>query len=47
MPVVISDETLRAAGLSEREAAVEIACHLFDAGKLCLAGREASGIEPV
>ena len=36
MPVVISDETLREAGLSEREAAVEIACRLFDAGKLAL-----------
>ncbi len=36
MPVVISDETLREAGLSEREAAVEIACRLFDAAKLAL-----------
>ncbi len=34
MPVVISDETLREAGLTEREAVVEIACRLFDAGKL-------------
>jgi predicted HTH domain antitoxin len=36
MPIVISDETLREAGLTEREAAVEIACHLFDTGKLAL-----------
>ena len=36
MPVVISDETLREAGLTEREAVVEFACHLFDAGKLAL-----------
>ena len=36
MPVVISDETLRVAGLTEREALVEIACRLFGAGKLAL-----------
>jgi predicted HTH domain antitoxin len=36
MPVVISDETLRAAGLTERDALVEIACRLFDAGKLAI-----------
>jgi predicted HTH domain antitoxin len=36
MPVVIPDETLREAGLTEREAVVEIACRLFDAGKLAL-----------
>ena len=36
MPVVIPDETLKQAGLSEREALVEIACRLFDAGKLAL-----------
>jgi predicted HTH domain antitoxin len=36
MPVVISDETLSEAGLSEREALAEIACRLFDAGKLTL-----------
>jgi predicted HTH domain antitoxin len=34
MPLVISDETLRAAGMNEREAKVEIACRWFDAGKL-------------
>ena len=37
MPVVIPDEALREAGLSEREAIVEFACRLFDAGKLTLA----------
>jgi predicted HTH domain antitoxin len=36
MPVVISDERLRAAGLTEREALLEIACRLFGAGKLAL-----------
>jgi predicted HTH domain antitoxin len=34
MPLVIPDETLRAAGLSELEAKLEIACRWFDAGKL-------------
>ena len=36
MPIIISDETLKQAGLSEREALVEIACRLFDADKLNL-----------
>ena len=36
MPVIISDATLKQAGLTEREALVEIACRLFDAGKLQL-----------
>jgi predicted HTH domain antitoxin len=36
MPLVISDETLKQAGLSEQEARVEIACRLYDAGKLHL-----------
>lgn len=36
MPLVIPDETLEAAGMTEREAVVEIACRLFDAGKLAL-----------
>ncbi len=36
MPLVISDETLKAAKLSEREARIEIACRLFDADKLQL-----------
>lgn len=36
MPLVISDEALRAAGLSEREAKIEFACRLFDAGKLVI-----------
>jgi predicted HTH domain antitoxin len=36
MPLVISDETLRVAGMDEREAKVEIACRLFDAGKLTI-----------
>ena len=34
MPVVISDEFLRAAGMSEQEATLEFVCRLFDAGKL-------------
>lgn len=36
MPLIISDETLKQAGLTEREAQIEIACRLFDAGKLPL-----------
>lgn len=36
MPVTIPDEVLRQAGLTEREALIEIACRLFDAGKLAL-----------
>jgi predicted HTH domain antitoxin len=34
MPLVISDEVLRAADMSAPEAQVEIACRFFDAGKL-------------
>jgi predicted HTH domain antitoxin len=34
MPLLIPDETLRAAGMNEQEARVEIACRWFDAGKL-------------
>ena len=36
MPVIISDETLKTAGMTEREAKIEIACYLFDKGKLYL-----------
>ena len=36
MPVIIPDETLKQAGLTENEALIEIACRLFDAGKLHL-----------
>lgn len=36
MPLVISDEVLKEAGLSETEALREIACRLYDAGKLTL-----------
>jgi predicted HTH domain antitoxin len=36
MALVIPDETLRAAGMNEREARVEIACRWFDAGKLAI-----------
>ena len=34
MPLVISDEQLRSMQMSERDALVEIACRLFDAGRL-------------
>jgi len=34
MPVTISDEMLVAMRMDAREAAVEIACRLFDAGRL-------------
>lgn len=36
MPVVISDETLRQAGMTECEIVIEIACRLFDIEKLHL-----------
>ncbi len=36
MPVIIPDEVLEKAGLTEREALIEIACRLFDIGKLHL-----------
>ena len=36
MPVVISDEILQQAGMTEREAVIEITCRLFDIGKLQL-----------
>jgi len=36
MPVTIPDDVLRQAGLTERDALIEIACRLFDAGKLSL-----------
>ena len=36
MPLVIPDDILRQAGLDEKEALVEFACRLFDAGKLAL-----------
>jgi len=34
MPLMIPDDVLKQAGLSEHEMAVEIACRLFDAGRL-------------
>jgi predicted HTH domain antitoxin len=37
MPVTIPDEVLKEARLTEREALVEIACRLFEAGRLDLA----------
>lgn len=36
MSLVIPDEVLATAGLSEAEARLEVACRLFDAGKLPL-----------
>lgn len=36
MPVTIPDEILAEARLTERAATVEIACRLFDAGRLTL-----------
>ena len=34
--LVVPDDVLREAGLSETEAVVELACRLFEAGKLTL-----------
>jgi predicted HTH domain antitoxin len=36
MPLIIPDDALQEAGLSESEALTEFACRLFDAGKLTL-----------
>ena len=36
MPITISDETLQRMGMSADESRVEIACRLFDAGRLDL-----------
>lgn len=36
MPLVISDDILKSAGPTEREAAIEIACRLFNVGRLPL-----------
>ncbi|HEY2412751.1 MAG TPA: UPF0175 family protein [Pirellulaceae bacterium] len=36
MPLTISDEMLTSAGLSEQEAKLEIACRLYDAGRLSM-----------
>jgi predicted HTH domain antitoxin len=34
MPVIIPDEILKSANLTERDALIEIICHFYDAGKL-------------
>lgn len=48
MGVHIPDEVLRQAGLSDREALVEIACRLFDADKLTLwQGAKLAGLSRV
>ena len=36
MPVLLEDEFLADAGMSEGEARVEIACRLYDAGRLTM-----------
>jgi len=36
MPLTLSDDFLKQAGMSAEEARIEIACRLFDAGKLDL-----------
>ncbi|HUT95939.1 MAG TPA: UPF0175 family protein [Thermoguttaceae bacterium] len=36
MPLTIPDQWLAEAGLSERDARIEIACRLYDAGKLTM-----------
>jgi predicted HTH domain antitoxin len=36
MPLTLSDDVLKQAGLTADEARIEIACRLFDAGKLDL-----------
>jgi len=36
MPLTIPDDILAETGLNERDARIEIACHLFDAGRLTM-----------
>ena len=36
MPLVIPDDLLAEAGLSERDARIEIACRLYEGGKLTM-----------
>ena len=36
MPLTIGDDLLAEAGLSERDARIEIACRLYDASKLAM-----------
>ena len=36
MPLIVPDDALREAGLSESDARIEFACRLFDAGKITL-----------
>ncbi len=36
MPLTLSDDVLKQAGMTADEARVEIACRLFDAGRLAL-----------
>ncbi len=36
MPLLVEDELLEEAGLSESEARVEIACRLYDSGRLTM-----------
>lgn len=36
MPLTIGDDLLAEAGLSERDARIEIACRLYDAGRLAM-----------
>ena len=48
MPLLIPDEVLRAADLSESEARIEIACRLFDAGKLSFGhAADAAGLNQI
>src|SRR5438067_8690205 len=34
MPVIISDDILKEANMTERDATIEFACHLYDAQKI-------------
>jgi predicted HTH domain antitoxin len=36
MPIIIPDEAVQQTGLSERELLIELACRLFDIGRLAL-----------
>src|SRR5687768_12541558 len=48
MPMIIDDETLEAAGLTEHEARIEFACRLFESKRLTkVAAARLSGLDRV
>jgi len=47
MPLTITDDQLKSMSMNEREARIEIACRLFDAGKLAFGhAAKLAGVSP-